>query len=200
MPICFRFILGFLLTTVLLACSTVKKPPQIVNATANDAKLIALTNWQLRGRMAFKSEDDSFSANVRWIQSGKEFEFILTNVIGVTLLELKYKDGIANLVVDGNEDTGQDPEQLIWRVSQWQIPIWQMQRWVKGLSNIQEMTKRDDRGLLREIIPGGRLSRWQVDYTDYTQADTVVLPRQLVITRQNPITSIKFKVNKWTVS
>lgn len=198
MSVCFRFIFGILFVAFLTACTTVVKPPDIVNSTANDAKLIELTDWQLRGRMAFKSETESFSASVRWIQTGDEFEFILSNVIGVTLLELEFKDDIANLVVDGNTYSGSDPERLIWQVSQWDIPIKDMQRWVKGLSNIQEIAKRDERGLLREIIPAGALSSWQVDYTEYTQANDIVLPRQLVITKQRPTISIKFKINQWT--
>lgn len=194
-----RFTLGLLLTSFLMACTAVVKPPEIVNATANDAKLITLTDWQLRGRMAFKSDTESFSASVRWVQTGDEFEFILSNVIGITLLELDYQEGVANLIVDGNTYTGSDPERLIQEVSQWQIPIQDMQRWIKGLSNNLELTKRDERGLLREIIPAGTLNNWQVDYTEYTQAKGVVLPRQLLIIKQQPTISIKFKINQWTI-
>ena len=110
-----------------------------------------------------------------------------------------FKDGFSTLTFDGNVFTGKDPEQLIWRVSQWQIPIKPMQRWVKGLSNNQEMVQRDQRGLLRTIIPTGRLNNWQVDYTEYTQTANIVLPKQLVISRQQPFASIKFKVNQWIV-
>ena len=199
MTIFLRNIIFFLLIVFVSACSTVKKPPDIVNATANDAKLIALSSWQLRGRMAFKSENETVSTNIRWIQSGEEFEFILSNVIGVTLLELNFKDGLATLNVDDKTYQGSDPELLIWQVSQWQIPIANMQRWVKGLSNQQEMAQRDERGLLRSIIPVTSQVDWQVDYTEYTQASDVVLPRQLTITKRQPLISIKFKVNEWVI-
>lgn len=199
MYICIRFVFSFFLVVSLIACTTVKSPPPMVNSTANDDKLIALTHWQLLGRMALKSQSDTFSANVSWVQSDDNFEFKLTNVFGVTVLALDFKDGSATLTFDGDVFTGKDPEQLIWRVSQWQIPIKPMQRWVKGLSNNQEMAQRDQRGLLRTIIPTGRLNNWQVDYTEYTQTANIVLPKQLVISRQQPFASIKFKVNQWIV-
>lgn len=185
-----------LLIVSLWGCKTPPPPPEFVNATANDQKLIELVKWELRGRMAFKSADESFSANMRWQQNGEDLSFKLTNVVGVTLLDMQVVDGRTVMTIDGEKYTGDEPEALIYQFSGWQIPIRAMQRWVKGLALDNEFSTRDDKGLLEQIEVLGQRGTWLVDYQQFTQSNSIVLPRQLLIT-QTPSIEIKLKINRW---
>ncbi|MDM7861192.1 lipoprotein insertase outer membrane protein LolB [Alteromonas sp. ASW11-36] len=191
-----RLSLFLLLIASLWGCKTPPPPPEFVNATANDQKLIELVNWELRGRMAFKSADESFSANMRWQQNGEDLSFKLTNLVGVTLLDMQVTDGRTVLTIDGEEYTGDEPGELIYDVSGWQIPIRAMQRWVKGLALENEYSIRDDKGLLQKIQVNSLRGAWLVDYQQFTQSNSIVLPRQLLIT-QDPNIEIKLKINRW---
>lgn len=184
--------------TVLAACKTPPPPPEFVNATQNDQRLIALTEWQLRGRMAFQNADERFSANVRWQQQGDDLTFKLTNVVGVTLLDMTIRDGITYLNVDDKDFTGRDPEQLIADVSGWRIPINAMQRWVKGLALNTEIAERQSNGLLDSITWLSMQGQWRVSYQRYTQYQGIALPQQLLI-EQSDTLSIRLKVNEWTI-
>ena len=184
---------------VMWGCQTPPPPPQFINATANDQKLIELTRWQFRGRLAFKSEQETFSANVRWQQNEQDTRFILTNVVGITLLELHIEDGITRIQADGEEYTGTDAQQLIEQISGWQIPLTQMLRWVKGLAQSNELSSRADNGLLKHIVYTQNMRSWTVDYQRFTQANGIALPRQLSIKDDNDV-SIRLKVNEWTIN
>lgn len=184
---------------VVWGCQTPPPPPEVVNATANDQKLIQLQQWQFRGRLAFKSDEENFSANVRWQQDGNNLRFVMTNVVGVTLLELQTQNGVTVINVDGDEYTGSDAAQLIKQISGWQIPLEPMQRWVKGLANTTELATRAENGLLQQIQFQQNGTRWLVNYQQFTQAQSIALPRQLTILGDKNV-SIRLKVNKWTIN
>ena len=192
------FCLCLLVIGVLAGCKSPPPPPEFVNATQNDQRLIAMNQWELRGRMAFQNADERFSANVRWQQQGNDLSFKLTNVVGVTLLDMSIKDGITYLNVDDKDFSGSDPEQLIADVSGWRIPITAMQRWVKGLALNTEIANRQSNGLLDSITWLSGQGQWQVTYQRYTQFQGIALPQQLLI-EQNDTLSIRLKINEWTV-
>ncbi|MBT0587325.1 lipoprotein insertase outer membrane protein LolB [Alteromonas oceanisediminis] len=199
------------IAAVLAGCTTAYQPVKTVNQSVNDAKLIKLVKWELRGRMAIKTDQESVSAYVRWHQQKDQFEFTLTNVLGVTLLTLTFDGQLAELTIDDKNYRDTDPQRLLEDVSGWQIPVDLLPIWVKGLARPQDKTTRTSEGLLTQILPSGSASKWRVDFSGYSrevignnndkQPVSVVLPRQLTIQQNAGATartfSLKLKVNHW---
>lgn len=199
---------SYLLVLLFLSgCTAAFKPVTAVNQSANDAKLIALTHWELKGRMAFKSQQESVSAYVRWVQNKQNFSLTLTNVIGVTILSLSFDGSIATLDVDGEQYTHTDPQQLLFDVSGWEIPVNRLSYWVKGLAAATDKTRRTSDGLVTQITSAvshqnnrtNPQALWKVDFGQYAQEKGIVLPRNLTISQNLHAVSIKLKINEWTI-
>ena len=192
-----RLILASLLVQIILGCTSIKPATEIINSSINDAKLLAISDWQSRGRMAFRSETENISASFRWVQNGDDFEYILTNTLGIRLLSITYKDSVATIVTDGKTYTGTDPEHLAFQVSGWRIPILSLRFWVRGLARRDDLIKRDTSGLLREITPSGSLNQWQATFSEFQQVDDLVLPRQMELNQPLSNVQIRLRINRW---
>ncbi|WP_100641782.1 lipoprotein insertase outer membrane protein LolB [Alteromonas facilis] len=188
----------FLSLMSLSACKSPPPPPDVVNVTINDEKLSLMHNWNLRGRLAFKSEQESFSAYVRWQQRGDAYTFTLTNLVGVTLLSLTVDEHEAVLEADGETYRHNDAEALIYEVSGWPIPVTAMKNWVKGTARSHDIVTRDDKGLLATVVVPLASGPWHVNYQQYTQESGIVLPRMMTISQSENL-SIRLKVNQWEV-
>ncbi|WP_100658338.1 lipoprotein insertase outer membrane protein LolB [Alteromonas flava] len=182
----------------LSACKTPPRLPDLINITANDQRLIAMTHWNLSGRLAFKSEQESFSAYLRWQQRGDDYNLVLSNLVGVTLLSLSVNEGIVTLEADGEIYQHNDAETLIYEVSGWPIPVADMQFWVKGIARQNDIVRRNQQGLIEQLQVLDNSPQWQVDYTQYTQSQETVLPQLLTIRQQQNL-SLKLKVNQWEI-
>lgn len=198
----YRVLLSFLIALGLSACTITPDGPQTaVNLPLQLEKLKDVTHWQIRGKMAIRKNREAISANLNWKTDGADFDFRLTNVLGVTLAHMSYRDGLATLEADGETYTHTNPSVLIYSVTNWDIPIDKLQNWIKGLPLQQDDYRLNDNQLLLSLSPGcSACGFWQVNYGQYGNIDGVWLPHQLTLTQpQHSDTLIKIKINQWKI-
>ncbi|MBU3022577.1 lipoprotein insertase outer membrane protein LolB [Aestuariibacter sp. A3R04] len=198
----FRIVLTFAAAVGLSACTIAPDGPQTaVDLPLQLEKLKNVTHWQISGKMAVRTKQEAVSANLNWKTDGTDFDFRLSNVLGVTLAHMAYRDGIATLRADGKTYTHTDPSVLIYQVTNWDIPIAKLQNWIKGLPLEQDSYRLNDKQLLTSLSPGcSACGFWQVNYDQYSNIDDLWLPHQLTLTQpHHSTTMLKIKINQWTI-
>jgi len=207
-----RKILFFgLLLALVSACTTVPKgPKQAVNLTAQLKKVADVNQWQMRGKIAFRQGKEGASVNLNWKNDSGDFDFRLTNFLGVTLVDLKVDNEQSILEADGETYKDAEPEPLIYQVTGMIIPVDSLLSWVKGLPLAGDKYTLTDKGLVNTLESECNYCRnWQVSYDNYGSVETinaeqVWLPHSITLTQQetenSPKTQLKIKIYQWTLN
>ncbi|MDF2179387.1 lipoprotein insertase outer membrane protein LolB [Aliiglaciecola sp. CAU 1673] len=192
-------VLGFpfllILLTLLSACASVPRVEQVVDASEHQQALAQLKQWRINGKLAFKGENDKFSAALNWRQSDTDYELLLSNLFGTTLLKMTQHQGLVELQYDGKDYQHYDAASLLHSLTGWQMPVNDLPLWLKGQRTDGTRILQADKGLIYQLeSPQG----WLVELADYRQVDNYALPYSLQLTAgQN---QIKIRVNQWTLN
>ena len=127
------------LLTVSYGCATIQPA---VSPTREDqvAGLLALEQWELRGRIAVKNSTDGGQAKIHWRQSGDTSQIRFTGPFGAGAYELLWKPGLVT-VTDGRgeqamEYRGADAaEDFLREQLGWSFPAGSTRYWVMGLAD-----------------------------------------------------------------
>ena len=204
----FSLLLTFCL--VLSACTTAPKGPEhAVNLTVQLEKVAEVQKWQMRGKIAFRQGKEAVSLNLVWKNDFGDFDFRLTNFLGVSLVNLNVSEQKSVLVADGETYVDALPESLIYQVTGMLIPVESLLSWVKGLPLEGDKFTLTEKGLvntLESYCQGCR--NWQVDYSNYGSVDvengkSVWLPHSITLTQNEtpnmPLTQLKIKIYQWNL-
>lgn len=204
----FSLLLTFCL--VLSACTTAPKGPEhAVNLTAQLEKVAEVQKWQMRGKIAFRQGKEAASLNLVWKNDFGDFDFRLTNFLGVSLVNLNVSEHKSVLVADGETYVDALPEPLIYQVTGMLIPVESLLSWVKGLPLEGDKFTLTEKGLvntLESYCQGCR--NWQVAYSNYGSVDvangeSVWLPHSITLTQNEtpnmPLTQLKIKIYQWNL-
>ncbi|MFC3914866.1 lipoprotein insertase outer membrane protein LolB [Pseudaeromonas sharmana] len=153
-----------------------------------------LQHWQLSGKLAIITAQEKGSARLNWQQQGEDYDLILTTIVGTTLLELHKRDNRVTIIDrDGVQHSGEDSDELVYRLTGWPIPIKQLPVWIKGLPGEATFETGDD-GRITRLQQGD----WQLSYQDYARTRLWLLPT--AINLQGPQTRIKLAINEWQIN
>jgi len=203
-----RRVFLYMLTGFVLSACTVspKGPKQAVSLSAQLEKVRQVNTWQLRGKIAFRKENDGASANLSWKTDEDDFHFRLSNVLGVTMVDLNVTDNHAVLEADGKVYNDTDPEPLIYYTTGMDIPVDPLLSWIKGLPLANDRYTLNDKGLLSTLESSCIACKgWQVSYANYGKVTTpegseVWLPHTINLTQPTPPeTLLKIKIYQWTL-
>ncbi len=165
---------------------------------SNQEKLTLMSHWELTGKIAVITPDERKSAYLNWQQANQSIDFRLSNLIGVSLLNLIYDGEIARLEADGEEYQDESTEALIYRTTGWILPLDNLPQWIKGSSNAQDEVFLDDSGLPERILPiCATCFGWEITYSQYKKVQGVWLPFSVEVNNSIKQTRLKFKVNQW---
>ncbi|GGW75975.1 lipoprotein insertase outer membrane protein LolB [Alteromonas halophila] len=203
----FRLVFVSLLVVFFSACSTLPDGPQrTVDLPAQLAALEKVNRWQLRGKMAIRNQQKAVSATVIWKTDGRNFHFRLTNLLGITLADLRVNEDGATLQADGDTLRDTDAERLVASVTGLAIPLKDLLVWVKGLPQNDDRYRLNEKGLVSALWPAcDDCNGWQVSYNNYGDVQfanqTVWLPHDIRLTRaQQPDILIKIRIDQWTLN
>lgn len=199
------------LCVLLTACTSVPKgPEQAVNLTAQLQNIAQITRWQMRGKIAYRQGKEAASLNLVWKNDSGDFDFRLTNFLGVTLVDLTVNDEQSILEADGETYVDARPEPLIYQITGMMIPVAPLLSWVKGLPMQGDEYTLTDTGLVNTLESRCHSCRhWQVSYDNYGNVqtkdnNTVWLPHTIVLTQaktaEAPMTQLKIKIYQWTLN
>ena len=172
--------------------------PQSRSWSEHQQQLMAYDQWQLQGKLGFKTVDRGGSATVYWSQNQQQYQ-----------VQLKGPLGAGNVVIEGDQSSAQmlsgdklyraAPPALAARFTGLPIPVDALAWWVRGLPNPNSNPNSTaPTGLV--INPDGTAARfaqqgWQLTFSRYQMTNAGLLPKK--ISGQLGDQSFKLVISRW---
>ena len=196
-----------LLFVVLLAGCATKPAVPLHDAAALDrlwdvrqAQLSGLAGWQMKGRVAVKSAEDSWSASLSWQQQAETFDISFSSMLGQRMVQLKGDELSASLYLpDDRVLSAANVSDLLDDELGWSVPMEGLRYWLVGLP-----APEPEQAIAPELNKGldelGRLqwleqSGWRIEYQRYRPAGILEVPKKMVLTRDE--LRVRFVIDRW---
>lgn len=188
---------GALLAFLLSACAGQQpRPAGDTSWEEHSSRLLALTSWTAKGKLALRTPELSESATMNWRQQDGHTRLELSGPLGVNATTLD-SDGKTLEVRQGDETSSldlSDPLELE-RLTGWDLPLLALPHWLKGLPApelaIQGMELGPDPSLLQSL----QQDDWEIRYDQYENFDRLALPTRLHIQRE--ATTVRLIIRSW---
>ena len=159
--------------------------------------MLALRQWQLSGKIGYRSAEQASSANLNWRQQGEEFNINLSGPLGQGGAELSGNTDHIRLKVAGQgEYTSSDPEQLLEQKTGWTLPLDTLLHWVRGVPapQLKAQYRLDEQGRLTHLTQ----YHWQIDYLSYHRSSSNWLPKKIKLHYGG--TTLTLIIKQWDTS
>ncbi len=165
----------FLSSIFLTACVTVQQhqlPPDsgIGKQAAwelHRVNLETLQSWNLKGRVAGKSNNEGFRAGVHWQQQQQNFNIALLGPLGRKVAAITGAEGDVQLNTSKGENfSAVDTEELMQNLFGYSLPVNGLRYWLRGIPDPEQVyasMELDDLGRLKQLNQAG----WLIDYNRY---------------------------------
>jgi len=182
-----HFVFTLLIGLLLVGCAAMPLRPPVENPTATwqtrQSQLAQLSGWDLRGRLALRTEDQGAHASLRWVRDRGRHRMNLAGPFGGGHVRLTYdRDGAELRDAEGEIFHGATMQQLLLRATGWNLPIEGLNYWVLGLPepDAPAQSTLDEWGRLKLLKQLG----WHIEFIEYTQSGEYELPRRVFIRHQ----------------
>ncbi len=190
---------ALLLITSISACQTMPAKPQPINkplSTESRAQQLSKINhWVLKGAVAVRNDKDAWSASLNWQRRGSSYSIQLFGPMGAGKIKISGRPGKVTLTTsDKKTYTAATPEALFVQQTGWNVPISNLNYWIKGMAvpGIPSThVKRDRYGHLRALQQQG----WNIRYIRYTAVNGIDLPSKLSLQQGN--VRIRIIISHW---
>ncbi|EDY86895.1 outer membrane lipoprotein LolB [gamma proteobacterium HTCC5015] len=163
-------------------------------------RLSRVEAWNIEGRAAVTTADDSGTVSVFWDQAPDAFRLRMAGPFGAGSLDIRSDEqGVFMQDSDGNTRRAATAEGLVWMQTGWEIPISDMRAWILGAVGDPEnpSVRVDQYGHTLAFDSG----EWHVQIPEYTetqfQGELLAVPRKVFL--QSPYIKIKMIVSDWSV-
>jgi len=200
-------LLVVLLLVVLLAGCAMQPAAPLHDAAALDrlwdsrqAQLSGLAGWQMKGRVAVKSAEDSWSASLSWQQQAESFDISFSSMLGQRMAQLKGDELSASLYLpDDRVFSAANVSELLDDELGWSVPMGGLRYWLVGLP-APELSLAATPELNKGLDELGRLqwleqSGWRIEYQRYRPAGILEVPKKMVLTRDD--LRVRFVIDRW---
>jgi outer membrane lipoprotein LolB len=139
----------------------------------------ALDSWELTGKAGLRTPEESTSANLDWRQDPHYYRLLISGPFGSGRTTLEGREGRFTLSNAEGRFEAESPEALMQERLGWSLPVSDLGDWVRGLpaDGADHELEEDDLGFPRELRQDG----WRITYRDWVRADSLWLPRRLVM-------------------
>ncbi len=187
---------GVLAVLMLSGCASIPShTPQSLDWQQREARLQQLTEWQLEGRIAIKTADNSWSGSLSWQQRDNAYDINLSGPFGQGATRLTGDPHHVVLSTSEGELVGHDgPEQLMYEALGWRMPITSLQYWAVGHP---DPTKPPPQVTLDEFARINSLQQgeWHVSYPRYRLFQQIEVPGKIVI--KNHQLRVRLVIDHW---
>ena len=192
------FLLIFLLTITLAACTTVSPPapPQTTGWENRVNQLARIQNFAVSGKLAARTAQDAGSATVDWKQQGQQFIIALSGPLGAHAMQLTGTPGKVVLKTsDGKQFSATSPENLLAERFGFRLPVSNINYWIRGLPvpGQASQTEFDNFHRLSRLSQQG----WNISYLNYTNVNGIELPQKMAI--DSKALQVKIVIYNWTL-
>ena len=179
---------GFLFTVI--ACSTISPGPGSPYLKRDKASLYSITNWQLIGRLAVFSPNDSWSANIDWRHNADAEKLKLSGPLGQGAVAVMLSDGEVSIDRGGGRvQTSDQPEEFIQQQLGIFVPLQSLRFWAIGVPEPQRNFQETSSGFVQ--------SGWLVDYREMQNKGAWLLPSKVAISKDR--IKLKLVVEQWNL-
>lgn len=174
----------------------------VADIHARDAKLNALTRFQVSGGLGIWTDEQSVSARVIWVQSPQSLQIKLTGPLGIGDMQL-LDSGTQVSLTRGNQvvNSGTSADVVLQQGLGLEapVPLQQLGFWVKGLPGDATSVERDNQGKLSFLrFTDEQGTRWQARFRRYTSLDDLLVPA--LITASGGPYSVRLLLKNWQSS
>lgn len=194
-------ITGMILVMTLAACQPLvapspTPPPIQLSWKERQLALSRIQNWQINGKVAVRTAQDSGSAIVNWIQNNKRYTVSLLGPFGSGGMNLRGQSSQVILkTADGKQYFANNPEQLLAEQWGFRVPISSLMYWIRGLpvSDLPYSKQLDEYNRLITLFQQG----WQIQFLSYTTVGKIELPNKIDLS--SPELKAKLVIYRWTI-
>lgn len=175
----------FVLVFYLSGCASL--PPPVVDSARiwqeRQQKLAPLIDWEIRGRMALRTDEEGWHASLVWVRADDRHRIDLTGPLGRGHVRLsRDRDGAELKDTDSNVMRAERGEDLLVQATGYRVPLEGLDYWVRGLP-------LPGRALEFELDPWGRLrglkqDGWDIEFLAYASHGGYELPSKLFLRRR----------------
>jgi len=191
-----------LLTLVLSLPACTLRTPEVSDWAKQRENVRLLAEWEMRGRMAVKVENDpeaSGQVSVKWLQLDEVSKIRLSGPLGAGALLLIWEPERVSVSNNDGEKTLEykgpgAAERFISQELGWAFPADSIRYWVRCLSApsvAPDSTRRGEKGELVSFNQYG----WRIDCARYGEFDGYVLPTR--ITMEGRGVRLRLAVSDW---
>ncbi|MBT8145305.1 MAG: lipoprotein insertase outer membrane protein LolB [Gammaproteobacteria bacterium] len=189
---------ALLMASLLLnACQTAPRLEESTAWQAREAQLLALEHWQLQGRVNARYENESHTPRIRWQQRDDRYTIRLWGTLNAGATRIEGQPGFVTFEQGGEVRTASSPEALILEHLGYELPVSQLEYWIKGLPTPNEQ-HQIELGEFNEVL-SMQQSGWTLNYEDYRLFGDYSLPRRIQMSRAERNIRLTFVGLNWTV-
>lgn len=182
----FRLLL-VIIACVLQACAT-RLPPEPIEFKQHQSRIAPINDWQIKGKLGIKAPSESLSASIDWQQMSSHYLIQLHGPLGQKSLRIEGTPKLITLKEKGKEPVSSNSaESLFKRTTGWNLPLKQLDDWVKGLpaSGKVQSIEFNPQGLVKKL----EQKDWLIEYEKYQtvthNGQTLYLPQKLIASHQD---------------
>jgi outer membrane lipoprotein LolB len=189
--------LVLVLSGLLAACNTAPPLSESTDWERREADLRALGTWQLQGRVNARYQDESHTPRIRWQQNERQYTIDLWGTFNAGATKIVGEPGFVTFEQDGEIRNAASPEALILEHLGYELPVSQLNYWIKGLPTPDEEHQMQ-LGEFNELVSLEQ-SGWTMLYEDYRLFGTYTLPRRIDMSRDEDNIRLRFIGLNWTI-
>jgi len=184
----------------LTACA----PMQSITAPEWESRrieLLALDNWSLRGRIAFKNGSEGGQAKLSWLQVIDSSQIRVAGPFGAGAYDLLWSPGLVSIAgANGAQSLqyqgAEAAENFLQDQLGWSFPAGSIRYWVLGIPdpNAPRQERFDADGALAAIEQHG----WTINYERFAEVDGFVLPTKVVMERGSA--NLRIAISSWEIA
>ncbi len=179
----------FIVILLLSACAQLPPLPPIPASQLN--------SWRLTGRLAILTGQDSWIAKIYWHQQGAAYQIRLNTPTGEGALLIQgNKNGVMIRTAEQKTFAAATPEELIRKVLKLEIPVSNLQAWIRGFPDPNSSPESYTLNQARQL-QYLRQANWRIKYDSYMKVQGIYLPKQLVI--ENTRFQLKIAISHWNI-
>ncbi len=160
-------------------------------------ELMRLETWNLKGRIAVRTQNESGSGSLFWVQRRDMFDIRVIAPLTGRVYELSGGAGSVTLrTPDRNTLQAEDAETLLRQTEGWYFPVSGLVYWIRGLPApaLQvDSLLLDEENRVSALNQGG----WSIRYKNYLRTGATSMPARLDL--ENEHVRVRLSVREWNL-
>ena len=189
-----------MLASALLSACTAIAPPAEENSdwARQRDQLQDLDSWELRGRVNVRYDNESHTPRINWLQQNVDYRIRLWGTFNAGNTLIVGRPGYVTLENDGEIVDASSPEELILRQMGYELPVSQLNYWIKGLPSPESEAQLSFNELNQ--LTTIEQADWTINLSDMRQYGQISLPRRVELTRPRNDIRLRFIGLNWTTN